>query len=70
MEKNMENEIIQALKDDTFYDYIANNYYKIPREFMKDLLQEIYYFLRYADLDKEVNNIIISGLEKNRDWEV
>ena len=75
----MEKEIIQALKEDRLYDFIANNYWKIERELIRDLILEIYYILLYdteieidADIDevfKEINNKIIESLKQNRDWE-
>ena len=75
----MEKEIIQALKEDRLYDFITNNYWKIERELIRDLILEIYYILLYdteieidADIDevfKEINNKIIESLKQNRDWE-
>lgn len=75
----MEKEIIQAIKEDRLYDFIANNYWRIEREMLRDLILEIYYVLLYdteieidADVDevfKERNNKIIKSLKENRDWE-
>lgn len=71
----MEKEIIQAIKEDRLYDFIANNYWRIKPEMLKDLILEIYYIFRYeTDLDieenfKEINENIIECLKENRDWE-
>ena len=40
-----EKEIIQAIKDDRLYDFIANHYWEIKPEILKDLIMEIYYML-------------------------
>ena len=37
----MEQEIIQAIKKGKIYDYIANNFYKISKEDLRDLLFEV-----------------------------
>ena len=34
----MEKEIIQAIKEDRLYDFIANHYWEIDREILKDLM--------------------------------
>ena len=71
----MEKEIIRAIKEDRLYDFIANNYWRIKPEMLKDLILEIYYMFRYeTDLDieenfKEINENIIECLKENRDWE-
>ena len=74
----MEQEIMQAIKEDRLYDFIANNYWKIEREVLRDLILEIYYVLLYdteleidADVDevfKERNSKIMKSLIENRDW--
>ena len=72
----MEQEIIQAIKEDRLYDFIANNYWKIDREILKDLILEIYYMLRYERVEETEENIelfkdnLIESLKQNRDWEV
>ena len=71
----MEKEIIQAIKEDRLYDFIANNYYIIDKEIMRDLLLEIYYIFKYeTSLEieehfKQTNEKIIDYLIENRDWE-
>lgn len=71
----MEKEIIQAIKEDRIYDFIANNYYRIDREISRDLLLELIYMI-YFDYEyciegskKTLNNHIIEALKENRDWE-
>ena len=41
----MEKEIIQAIKKGKLYDYIANNFYKISKEDLRDLILEIIYMI-------------------------
>lgn len=71
----MEKEIIQAIKEDRLYDFIANNYWKMEKEVARDLLMEIYYVLRYeTDVDlssnmRETRENLIESLKQNRDWE-
>ena len=71
----MEKEILQAIKNDNFYDFIANNYMKIEKEKMKDLILEIYYIFKYEttleieENFKQTNEKIIDYLIENRDWE-
>lgn len=70
----MEKEIIQAIKEDRLYDFIANNYWRMEKEIVRDLLLEIYYILRYeTDIDLDINMAetrkkIIEYLKENRDW--
>ena len=71
----MENEILQAIKEDRLYDFIANNYWQIEREILRDLILEIYYIFKYeTSLEtrehfKGINKKIIQSLKENRDWE-
>lgn len=71
----MENEILKAIKEDRLYDFIANHYWEIKPEMLKDLILEIYYILRYeTDVDlganmQETREKIIESLKENRDWE-
>lgn len=69
----MEQEILTAIKEDRLYDFIANNYYRISHETLRDLLLEIYYILRndydYITSGKVINNYLIESLKQNRDWE-
>ena len=71
----MENEILKAIKEDRLYDFIANNYWQIERETLRDLILEIYYIFKYeTSLEieehfKTINEKIIDSLKENRDWE-
>lgn len=38
---------IQAIKKGKLYDYIANNFYKISKEDLRDLILEIIYMIYY-----------------------
>lgn len=67
----MEREILQAIREDRLYDYIANNYYKISQEKLKDIILEIYYIYRCETIKnvKECNNKIANYLIENKCWE-
>ena len=71
----MEKEIIEAIKEDRLYDFIANHYWEIDRAVMRDLILEIYYILRYERTIEEEESIenlkdnIVESLKQNRDWE-
>ena len=71
----MEKEIIQAIKEDRLYDFIANHYWEIDREILKDLMLEIYYIFRYEtslEIEEdfsETHEKLIESLKENRDWE-
>lgn len=71
----MEKEIIQAIKKGKLYDYIANNFYKISKEVLRDLILEIIYMIYYdyeysIDADRQLlNEHIVECLKENREWE-
>ena len=72
----MEKEIIQAIKEDRLYDFIANHYWEIKPELLKDLILELtyeIYFNSYEYSSKEdrqgLNENLIESLKQNRDWE-
>lgn len=71
----MEQEIIQAIKKGELYDYIANNFYKISKEDLRDLILEIIYMIYYdyeysIDGDRQLlNEHIVECLKENREWE-
>lgn len=71
----MEQEIIQAIKKDKLYGYIANNFYKISKEHLRDLILEIIYMFFYdyeysIDVDRQLlNEHIVECLKENREWE-
>lgn len=72
----MEKEIIQAIKEDRLYDFIANHYWEIKPELLKDLILELtyeIYFNSYEYDSKEskqgLNENLIESLKQNRDWE-
>ena len=71
----MEKEILKAIEEDWLYDFVANNYYKMSKEELRDLILEIYYIFKYeTSLEtrehfKGINKKIIQSLKENRDWE-
>ena len=73
--EDIEKEIIQAIKDNNLYDYISNNYWKMSKEHLRDLILEITYMI-YFDYEYSINgdkkllsNHIVECLKENRDWE-
>lgn len=71
----MEQEIIQAIKEDKLYGYITNNFYKISKEDLRDLILEIIYMI-YCDYEYSIdgdrqllNEHIVECLKENREWE-
>lgn len=70
----MEKEILKAIEEDWLYDFVANNYYKMSKEELRDLILEIYYIFKYeTSLEiqehfKTTNEKIIESLKENRDW--
>ena len=73
--ENIEKEIIQAIKEDRLYDFIANNYTDIDKCQLKDLILELYYMIRYDYVyglecdEKIMNKYIAKCLKENRNWE-
>ena len=71
----MEQEIMQAIKEDKLYGYIANNFYKMSKEHLRDLILEIIYMIycdyEYSiDVDRQLlNEHIVECLKENREWE-
>ena len=55
-------EIINAIKEDTLYDYIANNYYQFDKYDLKDILLEIIYVTDDYILENE--NELIENLKE------
>lgn len=66
-----EKEILQAIKDNKLYDFIANNYYQIKTEKLKDIILELYFLVteEFDVNDKELNNKLIEYLEEYKGWE-
>lgn len=71
----MEKEILQAIREDRLYDFIANNYYKISQEKLKDIILELYYIYRCETIEeteeniKQCNEKIADYLMENKCWE-
>ena len=71
----MEEEILQAIREDRLYDFIANNYYKISQEKLKDIILELYYIYRCETIEeteeniKQCNEKIADYLIENKAWE-
>ena len=71
----MEQEIIQAIKEDRLYDYITNNFYKMSKEHLRDLILEIIYMIYYdyeysIDIDRQLlNKHIVECLKEIKEWD-
>ena len=65
-----EKEILQAIKDNKLYSFIANNYYQIKAEKLKDIILELYFLVteEFNIHDKELNNKLIEYLEEYKGW--
>lgn len=56
----MNKEILEACKQNKLYDYIANNYWKMTKEELKDVCLEAIYT---ADNDEEIGDNLNSRWE-------
>ena len=66
-----EKEILQAIKNNNLYGFIANNYYQIKPEKLKDIILELY-FITTEEFDiknTELNNTLIEYLTEYKGWE-
>ena len=62
-----EKEILQGLNDKP-YDFVANNYYKMSKEQLKDIILEILAQFDGADYE-EVKTTLVKNLKEYRSWE-
>ena len=68
--EDLREEVIEAMKQDTDYDFIANNYYKMDSTDLKDILLELLYGLYMNDkYGLEVKDIAIDGLKERWNME-
>lgn len=69
---DLENKILQAIKDGELYGFIANNYYEISKEKLKDIILEMYFLITTEykkDVDeKELNDKLIKSLKEYRNF--
>jgi len=63
MEKDYRIEILNAIKENKLYDYIANNYWKIEKEIIADLLKECIWLL-----GEEKNIELVDNLKDVCEW--
>lgn len=59
-------EIIDAIKNDTIYDFICSNSYRIDNDILKDLLLECIAVIQ----EEQKNKKLIENLKEFKDWEV
>ena len=66
MEKELQNELLQAIKEDNLYDFICNNYYLLSKEELKDLAKELcaIVFQPYQDEEnKAKGEVLVENLK-------
>lgn len=68
----LENKILQAIKDGELYGFIANHYYEISKEKLKDIILEMYFLITTEykkEIDeKELNDKLIEALKEFRNF--
>lgn len=62
-------DIIEAIKNDTLYDYISSKRLVLDATDLRDLILELYYILRVEENNEGINEKLIEHLKNNRDWE-
>lgn len=63
----MKDEVMKALEENRLYDYIANNYWNMSNEVLKDILLEaIWVGCQNAPRDEDYNKKLIDEL--NERW--
>lgn len=68
--EDLRNEVIKNMEQDTDYDFIANNYYKMDNTDLKDILLELLYGLYMNDkYGLEAKDVAIDGLKERWDME-
>lgn len=61
-------QVIEAMKNDTDYDFIANNYYKMDNTDLKDILLELLYGMYISEkYGLDAKEVAIEGLKER--WE-
>lgn len=61
----MKDEIMKAIEENTIYDYVANNYWKMSKEELKDILLEaIWVGCQNAPRDEDFNRELASNLSE------
>lgn len=65
-----EKEILQAIKDNNLYGFIANNYNQISKEKLKDLILELDFIIteEFDIKNTELNNTLIEYLTEYKGW--
>ena len=65
LEREQMNEIIDCIKNNDLYDYIASNYWRIEDDLIIQLLKECIYTLEERQMNK-----LLENLEEFEEWEV
>lgn len=66
--EDMRKEVIENMEQDTSYDFIANNYWKLSKEELKDICLELTYAIhRHEQFGDDVKETAIDGLKER--WE-
>lgn len=58
------NEFIKTLANDTCYDYIANNYHRMDKSELADIIKELLYAIYSNCTDSEYKQILKEVMEE------
>ena len=67
--ENIKEQVFEALEKGELYDFIANNYYLMSKEELKDILLEVLWYLYFLSITEESykeNQQFIAGALSDR----
>lgn len=67
-EETQKKDIMEAIKNNNLYDYIAGNYWRIEDDTLIQLLKECIYLLQKEE-DTQTNKQLIENLKDFQGWE-
>lgn len=70
LEIKQKQEIVDAIKEDRLYDYIASNYWTIENDTLIQLLKECIYVLTTGKGYEDNLKQLCDNLKEFQDWEV
>lgn len=71
----MQKEIIKAVEEDNLYDFVSNEYYRMNKNDLVDLLKELTYAIyrgtrKYAMIQEEIRENLVEQLHELWDEEI